>query len=73
MEQSLSDLKVLDLTHAQAGPSRAQMLGFLGADVIKVEDTRGGDAWAFGASRWCSPARPAVRTTTLMIHPRGDG
>ena len=44
MEQSLSDLKVLDLTHVQAGPSCAQMLGFLGADVLKVEDTRGGDS-----------------------------
>ena len=44
MEQSLSSVKVLDLTHVQAGPSCAQMLGFLGADVIKVEDTRGGDS-----------------------------
>lgn len=43
----LADLKVVDLTRILAGPSAAQMLGDLGADVVKVErpgkgdDTRG--------------------------------
>lgn len=43
MERALEGVKVIDMCTVQAGPSCAQMLGFLGADVIKVEDTRGGD------------------------------
>ena len=31
------------MTHNQAGPACAQMLGFLGADVIKLEEPSGGD------------------------------
>lgn len=43
MEKALEGVKILDLSRVQAGPSCTQLLGFLGADVIKVEDTDGGD------------------------------
>jgi crotonobetainyl-CoA:carnitine CoA-transferase CaiB-like acyl-CoA transferase len=39
----LSDIVVLDLSRALAGPHAAQMLGDLGARVIKVEHPDGGD------------------------------
>ena len=52
MEKALVGVKIVDLSRVQAGPSCAQLLGFLGADVIKVEDTTGGDS-----TRWELAAR----------------
>lgn len=43
MTASLQGLKVLDLSRFIAGPHCAMILGDLGAEVVKVERTRGGD------------------------------
>ena len=43
MSQALSGIRIIDMTHNQAGPACAQILAFLGADVIKLEEPKGGD------------------------------
>ncbi len=44
MHNALSDLRVLDLTQAMAGPICGMLLGDFGADVIKIERPDSGDA-----------------------------
>jgi formyl-CoA transferase len=43
METALNGFRVLDVTHVQSGPSATQLLAWMGADVIKVENPNGGD------------------------------
>ncbi len=43
MSLALNGVRVIDMTHNQAGPACGQILGFLGADVIKLEEPTGGD------------------------------
>ena len=41
MSKALAGLRILDMTHVQAGPSASQLLAWMGADVIKLEPPQG--------------------------------
>jgi formyl-CoA transferase len=41
MNKALSGIRILDMTHVQAGPTASQLLAWLGADVIKFEPPTG--------------------------------
>ena len=43
MAQALDGIRVIDMTHNQAGPACGQILAWLGADVIKLETPGKGD------------------------------
>ena len=43
MTKALNGIRVIDMTHNQAGPACAQILAWLGADVIKLETPGKGD------------------------------
>ena len=40
---SLDGVRILDFTHVQSGPTCTQLLGYMGADCIKVERPGTGD------------------------------
>ena len=58
---ALDDVQVLDLTRLLPGPFCTMLLADFGADVIKVEDTTGGDYM-----RWMAPL---VDEYSAMFHP----
>lgn len=55
-EGPLKGIKVIDITSMITGPLCAQMLGDLGADVVKIEPTHG------EITRWVSPPQKADLT-----------
>lgn len=60
---ALGDLRVLDCSRLIAGGVHATVLADLGADVIKVENPRGGDplrTWSrsLGELWWCQSLTP---------------
>jgi crotonobetainyl-CoA:carnitine CoA-transferase CaiB-like acyl-CoA transferase len=58
---ALDDVRVFDLTRLLPGPFCTMLLADFGADVVKVEDTSGGDYM-----RWMAPL---VDEYSAMFHP----
>src|SRR5215510_3363013 len=81
MSQALTGIRVVDVTNNQAGPSCGQMLAWLGADVIKVEEPGKGDVARYSQRDRDKPEADALfylafnankRSLTLNLkHPSG--
>jgi crotonobetainyl-CoA:carnitine CoA-transferase CaiB-like acyl-CoA transferase len=64
MQMPLEDVKVLDLSHALAGPFCSTMLGDFGAQVVKVEPPHGGDI----ARAWGPPFYETETAYFVSLH-----
>src|ERR1700746_1787430 len=62
MEKALAGVTVLDLTQYEAGTSSTELLAWLGADVIKVEEPKMGEQ-----GRWRVTDKPGVDSYYFML------
>ena len=67
MNKALSGIRILDMTHVQAGPTSSQLMGFLGADVIKLESPAGD---ATRKQLWDIPDADSLYFTMLNCNKR---
>ncbi len=67
MDKALSGIRILDMTHVQAGPTSSQLMGFLGADVIKLESPAGD---ATRKQLWDIPDADSLYFTMLNCNKR---